>query len=165
VGHYLHAVIGPRPVVASFASDWHYAVSIDLPQDFALVPISNALSDDIVELVSMRTPAVYYEFDRLTNALECVLLAVSKKGAVGYVEANYHGGTGFQKAIAWKDEQRIFGPAESSELWTANGMKITGAINGMLAAIGVWTRSPADEFDMLGLGKYRDTETVAERRR
>lgn len=44
----------PKATVAEFASRWWRARPVGLRQDFALVPVTAALHDDIVELADLK---------------------------------------------------------------------------------------------------------------
>ena len=50
MGHQIQAVIGKREAIQVFADWWVQARVVDLPQDCALVYLTDALFDDITEL-------------------------------------------------------------------------------------------------------------------
>jgi hypothetical protein len=155
MSHVLHAVIGPRPAVADFASCWHLARLIDLPQDFAMVPLTAALHDDIVELAGLDRPDPFPEFERLSAGVEAALKEASSAGSLGYIETDYFGGCGTQSAIAWAGGRVVAGPFKTEPTWNGQDFETSlageWAINRVLAALGVWTRGELDAFDMLGL--------------
>jgi hypothetical protein len=161
----LHAVIGPRVAVEEFSNRWRLAYSISLPQKFVMIPFTAALFDDIAELVNISDPDPFPEFERLSASAEIVLSEVSQFGVLGYIETDYFGGYGTQSAIAWNKGKILLGVLKSEI--TSYEATTTGrsAINQVLSALGVWTDRKKDEFDMLGLGNFRDTESAAGRLR
>lgn len=162
----LHAVIGPRAIVAEFADRWHLARLVDLPRDFALVPLTVELGDDIDDLVAARRPAPFAEFERLSAGVATVLEAASAGGLIGYVEADA-GGVGVQVAVAWERGRVAFGPArtETSREGEGTGTHPAGAsaIDRALAALGVPTRGESSPFEVLRLGRFGDTGAAARR--
>jgi len=167
MGHVLHAVVGPKTTVAEFASRWTGARRVDLRQVFALVPLTAALHDDIVELTDLKASDPHPGFERLSAGVALALQEVSRIGPVGYVETGYFGGVGTQKAVAWEGGKLLLGPFHTETVWTEEGPRTNppgeGAINRVLAKLGVWTRGAVDPFDMLELGKFRDTESLADK--
>ncbi|GGA29604.1 hypothetical protein [Dyella nitratireducens] len=73
--------------------------------------------------------------------------AISGKGQVAYVEAEFFGGDGAQASV-------IFNGAEKEGPITIDAE----AINSALAEIGVQRLNHRDEFAALGLDKHRDTD-------
>jgi hypothetical protein len=67
---------------------------------------------------------------------------LSHRGPVAYVEAEYFGGVGEQRATLWRD-----GVAEDLP-----------ALNEALRALGVRRTGGRDEFDTIGLGRHRTTQ-------
>jgi hypothetical protein len=167
MGHVLHAIIGPKVTVTAFVSRWARARLVDLPLDFALVPLTPSLHDDIVELADIHQPDPFHGFERLSAGIGHVLCDISRVGPFAYIETDYIGGVGVQRAVAWKGGLVLTGPFTSETFWDETGpqTKPPGerAINRVLSAIGVWTRGDVDPFDMIGLGKFRDTLSVAEK--
>lgn len=167
MGHVLHAVIGHKAPIAELAAGWWRARRIDLPQDFALVPLTAALHDDIVDLADARESDPFPGFERLSAGMAIVLENASRVGPLAYIETDYFGGVGRQMAVAWQNGKVLLGPLQSETVWTKEGMPgsrpVDQAINRVLAAVGVWTQGDADRFDTLGLGKFRITESCAEK--
>jgi hypothetical protein len=165
MSHVLHAIVGPNATIAEFASRWWRARRINLPQDFALVPLTAALHDDIVELADVQASDAYPGFERLCANVAMILLETSKVGPVGYIETDFFGGVGVQHAVAWRGGKLLLGPFHSQTAWTAAGAQTESAsqraINRVLTALGVWTHGAADPFEMLALSKFRNTESMA----
>jgi hypothetical protein len=167
LGHVIHAVIGSRVVVEEFSNRWTLAYPISLPQNFVMIPFTAALFDDIAELMSVSDPDPFAEFERLSASAEIALSEVSRVGALGYIETDFFGGCGTQSAIAWNKGKILLGALKSEIIWNGKSYEETptgkSAINQILSALGVWTDQKKDEFDMLGLGHFRDTESAASR--
>jgi hypothetical protein len=168
VGHTLHAVIGPKSSVAEFAARWHLARVIDLPQGFAMVPLTAALHDDIADLAALDQPDPFIEFERLSAGVSAAIEEASGNDSLAYIETEYFGGCGAQCAVAWSAGRVSAGPFRTETLSDSSDSHASPmaeyAINRVLAALGVWTRGDADAFDMLGLGRFRDTESAASER-
>lgn len=167
MSHQLHAVIGPKKSAEEFSNRWRLAHPISLPQDFVMVPLTAALFDDITELMNLSDPDPFTEFERLSASAEIVLREVSKFGVLGYIETDYFGGCGTQSAIAWNKGKILLGALKSEITWNGESYKETptakSAINQVLSILGVWTNQKKDEFDMLSLGDFRNTESAANR--
>lgn len=165
MSHVLHAVVGSRESVKELSNRWVLAYPISLPQDFAMIPFTAALLDDFAELINISDPDPFVEFERLSASAEIVLCDASRFGVLGYIETNYFGGCGTQSAIAWSKGKILLGALKSEITWNGESYKETpigkSAINQMLSVLGVWTNQKKDEFEMLGLGNFRDTESAA----
>jgi hypothetical protein len=77
-------------------------------------------------------------------------LSEKEKEPVAYVEAHFLGGAGNQSAVVWQEGQVLLAIS-------AGGM---GAIDQALRCLGIRASNPEsfDEFDMVGLGRWRSTE-------
>ncbi len=73
--------------------------------------------------------------------------AISLNGKVAYIEAEFHGGEGGQAAILWNNG-KIKGEIIVAE----------DAINQALKYLDVKNINCRDEFEALGLGRYRNTD-------
>lgn len=162
MGHCLRAIIGPRSTVLAFAGRWSRADLVPLPQDFAFVPLSPALHEDIVELTAVEGPSNFSEFLELSIAAVQAIAQDSQHGPLGYIETDYFGGIGSQSAAIWERGQLTFGPLKQTVNWSGDEYVRTptgqGPINQALARMGAWPRRGMDLFDTLGLGKYRSVE-------
>jgi hypothetical protein len=167
LSHVLHAVVGSTKSVKELSNQWELAYYIALPQSFAMIPFTSALFDDITELMNISAPDPFLEFERLSASAEIVLSDASKFGALGYIETDYFGGCGTQSAIAWSKGKILLGALKSETIWNGGSYEEIppgkSAINQVLSVLGVWTNEEKDEFDMLGLGNFRDTESAASR--
>jgi len=135
----LQAIIGDYRVLESvrLAKD----VRCVLPQGKALVPFT-----------SVFRQAHGVDFLPLTDgagASPCMLKLcslASREGRIAYVEAEYFGGTGTQASMLWESGQAVGAPTVGDH-----------AINAALHALGVVAEG-SDEFDALGLGRFRNVD-------
>jgi hypothetical protein len=77
--------------------------------------------------------------------IEHVARELSAHGAVAYVETDYFAGEGLQSSVVWKNHEVVL-PARSAAI---------GPINEALAMLGVGLDGHRDEFDALGLHRFR----------
>ncbi len=85
--------------------------------------------------------------DKLPNELTDILSTLSAFCPLLYFETEYFGGMGRQVAIVFKDGAIAFGPAKNE----------IGPINEGLRLLGAKRKASNDEFDSIGLGRYRYT--------
>ncbi|WP_448950321.1 hypothetical protein [Labrys neptuniae] len=82
--------------------------------------------------------------------LDQATVLLSQHGKVGNVATEYIGGSGFQRAGLWDAGECIVKPEWDYVPY--------GPINNVLANLGVSKDGHRDEFDALGLGKFRYNE-------
>jgi hypothetical protein len=128
------------------------AVLVPLRQGIALVP----MTDDLFDAVTDGTSDSPLGFWKLPGGFDRVLADWSTSGPIGYVEADYFGGVGGQRAALWVDGQLTLGPlsVDEGQQWPAEGSPISQ----VLARLGVDRTGHPDEFDAAGLAENRDTE-------
>jgi hypothetical protein len=92
-------------------------------------------------------------FSRLPNGFDRVLAGWSAGGPVAYVEADYFGGTGTQRAVVWAGGALVLGPLQNAgdEPFPAEGSPISQA----LRRLGVQRGEAFDEFAAAGLQQHR----------
>jgi hypothetical protein len=98
MGYSLRAFIGSAQALRPFVTAYPAAVLVALAQGQCLIPLTDDLSDALVQGVAS---ARVEPFAFLTAQLEQQALACLGDGAVGYVEAEYFGGHGQQAALLW----------------------------------------------------------------
>lgn len=137
----LQALIGCHDILQGTANDALRLV--DLPQGYGMMP-----------LTSVARKRLKLPFCPLTDGdedlpVELVNLCseITRDGCLAYVEAEFFGGSGTQGSAVFRDGKNA-GPIIVDE----------HAINDALVEIGVQRLNHQDEFDALGLGKYRNTE-------
>lgn len=138
----LQALIGDEVVIrTAVPSD---GVVVRLPQGKAMVPLSERMrqSHDIPFL-----PLTDEGVAAIPESIATVAEPIAVAGKVAYVEAEFFGGTGIQACVTWDMA------AEASQ-----PLLDASAINAALNFLGVRKGDHHDEFDALGLGRYRDTD-------
>ena len=144
MGHQIQAIVGKREAIQVFADCWAQAEVVDLPQDCGMVFLTDALFDGITQLFDGPGREEPSSLTLFTSAIRRALEEAARPGPLAYIETDYAGGYGTQAGVLLERGQAALGPLEGA-----------GAINRLLRAIGVWSRPGEDEFDALGLGRYR----------
>jgi hypothetical protein len=147
VAYYLHAIVGRLAVLERQRHRYSSAHVVPLTHGFAVIPLTSALRrelDPTAQDVGWDSSAMDEDRGQLIAWLE----DISRDGAVAYIEALFHGNAGSQEAMVWMDGEVPLSSRASS-----------GSINEALRFLGVPVDpSQADEFDTLGLGRYRRTD-------
>ena len=116
---------------------------------FVIIPMNASHSDDWTDRLELgfsdgRSKVI------LDGPFAHHVATIAAEGEYALIETDYFGGTGDQVAAVYRKGLDL--PLIASERVPV------GAINEALRAIGVHARNGADEFDTLGLGRYRDFE-------
>jgi hypothetical protein len=146
----LRAVLGPSALFDPAPAWIRGSRVVLLDQGVSLIPLTTELLN---QFGPPDRPWLYdnaLPFLWLPEALVPDLRALSMKGPVAYVEAEYDGQSGFQLAAIWKF-RKFWRPPKKS----------TWAINDTLSDLGVKRTGDLDLFDTVGLGRHRDTEEWA----
>ncbi|PPK65401.1 hypothetical protein V5P93_005821 [Actinokineospora auranticolor] len=150
----LEAVIGPEHVVRAVADEVPCGVVVALGQNLFLLP---ATEEFLAAVADPDAPALD-GFRQAPGGFGARLAAWSARGPLAYVEADYFGGSGEQYAAVWAGGEVTLGPVLKPERapLPAAGSPISQA----LRALGAVVTDPAvDEFDAVGLGRHRRTES------
>lgn len=152
MGYELRAVIADRAVLATVSAGLEQARLVPLRQEMALVPMTDTLFDAVSDGTADRALGFWF----LPGGFERVLAAWSAEGPIGYVEAEYFGGTGIQRAAVWAQGALALGPftAEGRKRPPRDGSPISRA----LRLLGVAADRGLDEFDSVGLRRHRRME-------
>lgn len=147
MGHHISAIIC-KP-----SADIERILGFDLQiiptGDFVIIPMDASHSDDWSERLELgfsdgRSKVI------LDGPFAHLVATIAAEGDYALIETDYVAGTGNQVAAVYRKGQHL--PLIASE------RVAVGAINEALRAIGVHARNGVDEFDTLGLGRYRDFE-------
>ncbi|WP_216329789.1 hypothetical protein [Deinococcus aestuarii] len=130
---------------AQAASFEHGLPTISLPHAVTLIPITDEVLD---EHFGQADPGTSGPFWKLSASMETFLAEASRSGVVAYVEADYFGGSRTQVAAVWREGRQVMGPECSDG---------AGTINHALRLLGVPRSAGQDEFDAVGLGRFRHT--------
>ncbi len=120
-----------------------------LAQDYVLLPLDQQRARQNGD-ESPIFPSSY----ELTERSAAVLARLSFHGDVAFIEAEYYGADGFQTAIVWRAGAIVYGPSRSDQQ-AATGTAYPDAVSGALRMLGARYGDVGDEFQALGLGRYR----------
>ena len=127
MGHEIQGIVFRKDLVAKARQLIPRGTCVSLAKDLCFVPVTDK---------------------RLSASVERVAIELSRGGAVAYVETEYHGGTGAQSSVVWRNGAVTL-PARTAEV---------GPINEALVLLGVNRQDSQDEFDTVGLGRYRSND-------
>jgi hypothetical protein len=147
----LEAIVGATTALRAAVDLQPSAVLAPLWRDLALVPMTDELFDAVTDGTGDRPLG----FWKLPSGFDRVLSAWSSAGPVGYVEADFFGGVGSQRAALWTAGRLVLGPlsVDEGEAFTSAGSPISQ----VLAHLGVPRDGYHDEFEAVGLGRRRET--------
>ncbi|MFC9287273.1 hypothetical protein ACFT0E_11430, partial [Streptomyces sp. NPDC057052] len=117
-----------------------------------LMPMTDALFDSVADGSGVGALG----FWRLPGGFEKALAAWSAGGPVAYVEAEYFGGVGEQRAAVWDGGTIVWGPlhVEEGQPFPPAGSPISQALRRLSVVAG----AGEDEFSAVGLDRYRHGE-------
>jgi hypothetical protein len=145
VAHELNAILGTVETLAPQARE-HEVPVVALKQGFGLIPLTSEVLQALVGKVGLEIPRGSVGQDELDE----VLRRWSVRGPVIHATNELHGGVGPQTARIWQDGVLVF---------SQEGSAYSGPISMALLRLGVTGgRLGWDEFDVMGLGRFRTTE-------
>ncbi|MFD8154348.1 MULTISPECIES: hypothetical protein [unclassified Streptomyces] len=152
MGYDLHAVIGGEEALRRAARAVPAARSVSIAQGLSLMPMTDALLAALESADRERELG----FWRLPQGFAKELGGWSAAGPVAYVEAEYFGGAGEQRAAVWDGGALVFGPlgVDEGEPSPPAGTPISQA----LRRLGVVAGAGEDEFSAAGLHRHRSDE-------
>ena len=145
MAYVLQAVIAGAELLrvsARTVSDAHVA---SLGQGLSLLP----MTDEVFDAVTDGSGASPLGFWRLPGGFDRTLAEWSAGGPIAYVEAEYFGGAGEQRAAVWADGTLAWGPLDDR----ATGLS---PISQALRRLGATSGPGQDEFTSVGLDRHRD---------
>lgn len=145
----IEALAAKEYLLRKHQSAFHNAHVVRLAQGFALIPMTGAFYEEVNRQTPEGDKAGLHGFELLSPAVAAWIEQISRDGAIAYFEAGYFGGMGSQRAIVWQNGVIARGPLYGD------------AIDQALRMLGVERSGECDEFDTVGLGKYRETEKWA----
>ncbi|MFE6173163.1 hypothetical protein [Streptomyces sp. NPDC056464] len=154
MGYELRAVIAGEELLRTIARDLS-AADTALGQGFSLMP----MTDDLFDSVTSGDSGRVLGFWGLPGRFDQRLAEWSAAGPVAFVEADYFGGVGEQRAAVWDGGALELGPLGISEgqRFPADGSPISQA----LRRLGVAASGGGDEFDAVRLDRHRRCEDWA----
>jgi hypothetical protein len=155
VGHRIHGFIARIDPLLAMARSLDGAVVARTERGFGFLPLTEELADP-------EGPWPFEQMRRLSAALAERAAEQSRKGPVCYAETDYFGGAGTQAAIVWRDGALVFGPDMAEDRWENGRFVATPRsdrpINRGLRLLGLDRGDAVDEFEAVGLGRYRSDE-------
>ncbi|MFF4143160.1 hypothetical protein ACFY0A_17450 [Streptomyces sp. NPDC001698] len=148
----LQAVIADGEALCGAARDLPAARLASIGQGLSLMPMTDALFNSVADGSGVGALG----FWRLPGGFEKTLAAWSAGGPVAYVEAEYFGGVGEQRAAVWDGGTIVLGPlhVEEGEPFPPAGSPISQA----LRRLGAVASAGEDEFSAVGLDRHRHGE-------
>lgn len=148
----LRAVIADGEALSAAARHLSAARLAPIGQGMSLMPMTHALRDS----GASRSDVGTLGFWGLPGWFEETLTAWSASGLVAYVEAEYFGGVGEQRAAVWDGGTIVLGPlhVNEGEPFPSAGSPISQA----LRRLGVVAGAGEDEFSAVGLHRHRHSE-------
>ncbi|MEV0740116.1 hypothetical protein AB0I51_30215 [Streptomyces sp. NPDC050549] len=143
----LRAVIAADELLRAAARSVPGARVASLAQGLSLLPMTEEVFDAVTDGSATRAPG----FWRLPEGFERKLAEWSAAGPVAYVEAEYFGGVGEQRAVVWADGAIALGPLDDPAVRLS-------AISQALRRLGATSGPARDEFAAVGLHRHRYNE-------
>ncbi|MFK4070511.1 hypothetical protein [Streptomyces sp. NPDC029674] len=152
MGYDLRAVIAEGEALRGAAQGLPAAQLALIGQGLLLMPMTDALFSSVADGSGVGALG----FWRLPVGFEKTLAAWSSSGPVAYVEAEYFGGVGEQRAAVWDGGTIVLGPlhVEEGQPFPPAGSPISQA----LRRLGVVASAGQDEFSAVGLDRHRHGE-------
>ena len=142
-------------IVTSFKYDGDLP-HIALVGDYYLISVASCSSDKPIK-----------PYEELTEDIRRTIKDLSSYGGCAYIETAYFGGMGAQIAEIWENGQMVSGPLISydgidTKIKYQQVTIVDAAINQALRNIGVTCEAGHDEFDTMGIGRYRSNRRILE---
>lgn len=157
--HCIQALIGPAEIIAAVKERFSSAVLCPLTQGLALVPITDGLADALARVAEEMPSPVLPKSGEMAPGVAALAAELSRKGPVVYAATFLFGGTGGQDAVVWIDGEVVLNLGDDEDSMSAWP---DSPISRALRRIGVIAAAGEDEFDAIGLGRYRSNEAWAQ---
>jgi hypothetical protein len=164
MGHSINAIIGTRQALDNLTSRFGPPDAVELAFNLVIVPLDGQRLDAI----AMSDEASFDGFRYLKPTMAREFESALCNSCALYIETNYFGGTGDQSAAFFDSGQLVWKQAETtlesvaSNSWLAKffnrSVPAKSPINEGLARLGVVASKGQDEFDQLGLDRFRSLE-------
>lgn len=153
MGHHINAIIGKREALAGLIEHLGSPPPTALACDLVIVP----LDEQRLDKIAMSIEQSFDGFAYLTFGMADEIGRIVPKGCVLYIETNHFSGMGSQSAaffdngaLRWKRSHLTFAKETAEKSPISDG----------LSNLGVVPQNGQDEFDELGLGRFRSLETL-----
>lgn len=165
MGHHINALIGTHEALQSVISRLGAPAPTELSFGLVIIPLDEQRLDDLAISTEPAIDGFTYLTPRMAHEIAATL-----SGPALYIETEYFGGMGGQGAAFFAGGQLTWWGAESSEAAsagsalaflyekTANNGK--SPISEGLRRLGVDRSTERDEFDEIGLRRFRSLEAL-----
>ncbi|GAA2716133.1 hypothetical protein ACFY2R_08340 [Micromonospora olivasterospora] len=158
MSYQLSAVVADVELLREQTADLDHAVLAALRQDFALLPLTPQLVEELTGALpdfAVGKPSPEQPFELvLSPALTGLLARWSRQGPVAYLEAEFSGGLGRQASMVWLGGAVSWGPHFDDVL---DAPRERWPLNAALVRIGAEPGRWIDPFAELGLHLERNT--------
>ncbi|MEU9189766.1 hypothetical protein AB0D14_35560 [Streptomyces sp. NPDC048484] len=152
MGYTLQAVIAGDELLRAASRDVPGARVAPLRQGLSLMP----MTDEVFDAITDGSAAGNLGFWRLPGGFETLLAQWSAAGPIAYVEAEYFGGVGEQRAAVWADGALVLGPLDApTKKWLS---RTVSPISQALRQLRVRRSLGEDEFEAVGLDRHRNND-------
>ncbi len=152
----LEAVLAREATLRNAAAGFSNVRLVPLHQDIYMVPMAGMLLQELEiryhggtnvtrpESQQFSESLFHPTFERLIVGVDQFARHLSHNGLVAYVEATFVGGYGGHATMLWEHGKRLEPPGDN--------------INTVLKQLGVVCGRGPDEFETVGLGRYKSTK-------
>jgi hypothetical protein len=165
MGHHITALIGDRQDLQNFTDRFGSPPPTEIPCNLVIVP----LDENRLDALATSFEAPLYDFTYLTPAISREITRALGNRPALYIETNYFGGMGRQAAalfkngeLAWKKASSTFASSDSrpflERMFKLKASPPKSPVSEGLAKLGVPPSRLGDEFDHVGLGRFRSLE-------
>ncbi|MFG3285574.1 hypothetical protein [Streptomyces sp. NPDC048111] len=152
MGYTLQAVIAADELLRSATREVPGARVVPLGQGLSLMP----MTDEVFDAVTNGSDGGDLGFWRLPGGFGTLLSQWSAAGPIAYVEAEYFGGVGEQRAAVWDAGSLALGPLDTPA--KKRFSRPVSPISQALRQLGAQKSPGADEFEAVGLDRHRETD-------
>ncbi|MBE8470201.1 hypothetical protein [Streptomyces justiciae] len=154
MGYEVEAAIAGGELLRAASRDVPGAHVVPMLQGLSLLP----MIDEVLDAVTDGSPVGALGFWKLPGGFEGVLAQWSAAGPVAYVEAEYFGGVGQQRAAVWDGGTLALGPLERAARRGLRTVSPVSPVSQALRLLGVRRSLGEDEFSAVGLDRNRRTD-------
>ncbi|MGC5365570.1 hypothetical protein ACPXCE_28510 [Streptomyces sp. DT24] len=152
MGYALQAVIAADDLLRAASREVPGAQVVPLGQGLSLMP----MTDEVFDAVTDGSDGGDLGFWRLPGGFATLLAQWAAAGPIAYVEAEYFGGVGEQRAAVWADGSLALGPLD--EPTKKRFSRAVSPISQALRRLGARRSLGEDEFEAVGLDRHRTNE-------
>ncbi len=145
MGYFIRGFVLQKSLLILSIENYQNIFFANLNQGSTLIPLTDELYDRVNEFQGNAVPGYSFLTDKLIEFGSNLSIVINS--VVLYIEADFFGGKGSQNAIAWNNGLKIF-----EEL---NGKD---SINKAIRTMGIKNEHGKDEFETIGLNKFRRLE-------